>query len=96
MFVQLHNFPTHYLVLVVADDDFKFALVSVKSVVENGRTSMVMDDIGWLDVVRIRGHETRVQLSPFEDRIEGGIGSKRKAIGGDLLGRNIAKANPGR
>lgn len=82
--------------LVVADDDFKFALVSVKSVVENGRTFMVMDDIGWLDVVRIRGHETRVQLSPFEDRIEGGIGSKRKAIGGDLLGRNIAKANPGR
>ncbi|KAF8532543.1 mediator complex subunit MED14-domain-containing protein [Gautieria morchelliformis] len=85
LFVQLQNFPTHYLVLVIADDDFKFALVSVKSVVENAHTSMVMDDIGWLDVARIRGNEIRVQLSQFEDRFEAGM--KRKAVGGDLMSR---------
>jgi mediator of RNA polymerase II transcription subunit 14 len=85
LFVQLRNFPTHYLVIVIADDGFKFALVSVKSVVENARTYMVMDDIGWLDVARIRGNEIRVQLSQFEDRSE--VGMKRKAVGGDLMSR---------
>ena len=95
LFVQLHNFPTHYLVLVVADDDFKFALVSVKNVVENAHTSMVMDDIGWLDVARIRGNEIRVQPGHPKDRVE--VGMKRKTIGGDLMSRtHPAKADTGR
>ena len=85
LFVQLRNFPTHYLVLVVADEDFKHALVSVKSSVENAHTSMVMDDIGWLDVTRIRGSDIRVQPGQMEERWE--TGSKRKALAGDLAGR---------
>ncbi|KAF8590904.1 MED14-domain-containing protein [Ramaria rubella] len=93
LFVQLHNFPTHYLVLVVTDEDFKHALVSVKSVVENAHTSMVMDDIGWLDVDRIRGDAIRVQLSQVEDRAE--TGAKRKAAS-DLVGRtNSARLDIG-
>lgn len=93
--MQLHNFPTHYLVLVVADDDFKFALVSVKTVVDNAHTSMIMDDIGWLDVARIRGNEIRVQLSYLKDQVE--IGMKRKAVGGDLMSRtHVGKPNTGR
>ncbi|KAF8530531.1 mediator complex subunit MED14-domain-containing protein [Hysterangium stoloniferum] len=88
LFIRLHNFPTHYLVLVVADDDFKHALVSVKTVMVDGNASMVMDDIGWLDVARIRGNDLRVQPALAEDQVE--TGSKRKAVGGELLGRSEA------
>lgn len=53
-------FPTHYLVLVVTDTDFRYALISV-SIVPEG--NLVMEDIGWLDVERIcvRGREARGQ-----------------------------------
>jgi mediator of RNA polymerase II transcription subunit 14 len=56
-------FPTHYLVLVVTDTDFRYALISVRIVPEGIYQSLVMEDIGWLDVERIcgRGREARTQ-----------------------------------
>ena len=56
-------FPTHYLVLVVTDTDFRYALISVRVVPEGIYQSLVMEDIGWLDVERIcgRGREARAQ-----------------------------------
>jgi hypothetical protein len=58
-------FPTHYLVLVVTDTDFRYALISVGVVPEGIYPSLVMEDIGWLDVERIcgRGREARTQNS---------------------------------
>jgi hypothetical protein len=58
-------FPTHYLVLVVTDTDFRYALISVRIVSEGIYQSLVMEDIGWLDVERIcgRGREARTQNS---------------------------------
>jgi len=59
--IQLVPFPTHYLVLVVTDTDFRYALISVKIVPDSIYRSLVMKDIGWLDVERIcgRGQEAR-------------------------------------
>jgi hypothetical protein len=56
-------FPTHYLVLVVTDTDFRYALISVRIVPEGIYQSLVMEDIGWLDVESIcgRGREERMQ-----------------------------------
>src|ERR1700731_1654240 len=31
LFVQLSNFPDYYLVLVITDEDFRYALISVKA-----------------------------------------------------------------
>ncbi|KIJ40950.1 hypothetical protein M422DRAFT_32064 [Sphaerobolus stellatus SS14] len=84
LFIQLHNFPTHYLVLVVADEDFKHALVSVKTVVDNGTVSMVIEDIGWLDLKKVRG---RVSISLLPDGEQPGIGMKRKLGETDIDGR---------
>lgn len=63
LYIQLNPFPTHYLVLVVTDTDFRYALISVKTVPDSMYQSLVMEDIGWLDVERIcgRGREARVQ-----------------------------------
>jgi mediator of RNA polymerase II transcription subunit 14 len=61
LYIQLTPFPTHYLVLVVTDTDFRYALISVKIVPDSTVQSLVMEDIGWLDVERIcgRGREAR-------------------------------------
>jgi hypothetical protein len=63
LYIQLMPFPTHYLVLVVTDTDFRYALISVRIVPEGIYQSLVMEDIGWLEVERIcgRGREARAQ-----------------------------------
>jgi mediator of RNA polymerase II transcription subunit 14 len=55
MYIQLLSFPSHYLVLVITDDDFRYALIHVAVLMDSPLTSLVMEDIGWLNVRRIRG-----------------------------------------
>ena len=55
MYIQLLSFPSHYLVLVITDDDFRYALIHVGVLVESPLIALVMEDIGWLNVKRIRG-----------------------------------------
>jgi hypothetical protein len=75
LYIQLNPFPTHYLVLVVTDTDFRYALISVKIVPDSMYQSLVMEDIGWLDVERIcgRGREARGQNAAREPEF-GGLG----------------------
>lgn len=60
LYIQLANFPTHYLVLVITDQDFRYALISAKVLPDTMYTEMIMGDIGWLDVRRIHGDEIDV------------------------------------
>jgi mediator of RNA polymerase II transcription subunit 14 len=55
MYIQLANFPTHYLVLVLTDEEFRYALISTKMLSDTMFGNMIMEDIGWLNVRRIRG-----------------------------------------
>ena len=55
MYIQLLSFPSHYLVLVVTDDDFRYALIHVAVLMDSPLTTLVMEDIGWLNVKRIKG-----------------------------------------
>ena len=55
MYIQLLSFPSHYLVLVITDDDFRYALIHVAVLMESPLTTLIMEDIGWLNVKRIRG-----------------------------------------
>jgi mediator of RNA polymerase II transcription subunit 14 len=55
MYIQLSSFPTHYLVLVITEEAFRYALISVKVIPDSMYGNMIMEDIGWLDVQRIRG-----------------------------------------
>ncbi|KAK2467838.1 hypothetical protein APHAL10511_000133 [Amanita phalloides] len=54
LFIQLTKFPNHYLVLVITDDRFRYALITTKVLTDSMYTSMVMEDIAWLDLDRIR------------------------------------------
>lgn len=67
LFIQLANFHRHYLVLLVTEQEFRFALISVQILQNSPTGSMVMEDIGWLDVQRIHsgGLITAADFAPF-------------------------------
>ena len=64
LYIQLGNFPMHYLVLVITDQDFRYALISVKEE-SSVNHDLKMEDIGWLNVRRIHGDDIA---------IDGGVG----------------------
>lgn len=57
LFIQLANFPNHYLVIVITDTQFRYALITTKVLAESVSANMVMEDIAWLDFDRIHGPE---------------------------------------
>ena len=75
IYIQLGNFPTHYLVLVITDQDFRYALISAKGVEHSLNRDLVMEDIGWLNVRRIHGDEIKVEGGAGPDPV---TGQKRK------------------
>jgi len=82
MYIQLANFPTHYLVLVFTDEEFRYALISTKMLSDSMFGNMIMEDIGWLDVRRIRGDRdagtgiAEVVVSSLS--LDARVGQKRK------------------
>jgi mediator of RNA polymerase II transcription subunit 14 len=83
LYIQLTPFPSHFLLLVVTDTDFRYALISVKIVPDSMFQSLIMEDIGWLDVERIcgRGREARA-LKVAREEVFGGpsAGSSRCVV----------------
>lgn len=67
-FIQLSNFPSHYLVLVIRDDEFRYALISVETLPETKYSDLIMKDIGWLDVRRIHGEDAVVSAAGHDRR----------------------------
>lgn len=55
VFIQLIHFPTHYLVIVITDEEFRYALIETTMITDATYASVTMDDIGWLDVRRLCG-----------------------------------------
>lgn len=53
LFIQLSSFPDHYLVLVVMDLRFQYALITTKPKLEAPFGGLVLEDIAWLDFDRI-------------------------------------------
>ncbi|TFK74569.1 MED14-domain-containing protein [Pluteus cervinus] len=53
LFIQLANFPEHYIVIVITDTELRFALITTKIVTESASARMIMEDIAWLDLKKI-------------------------------------------
>jgi len=54
LYIQLSNFPNHYLVIVVTDERFQYALITTTILTESMFGGMTLEDIAWLDFDRIR------------------------------------------
>ncbi|EGO25140.1 hypothetical protein SERLADRAFT_414850 [Serpula lacrymans var. lacrymans S7.9] len=83
LYIQLSNFPNHYLVLVITDEEFRYALISVRVLTDTMYANLIMEDIAWLDVQRIRGDNNAIfditgGLSAPMDGSELQMGHKRK------------------
>jgi mediator of RNA polymerase II transcription subunit 14 len=72
LYIQLSSFPSHYLVLVITDEEFRYALISVEVLTDTMYANMIMQDIGWLDVRRIHGED--IIISPRTDSSQGNAG----------------------
>lgn len=77
LFIQLTNFPNHYLVLVITDERFRYALITTKVLTDSMYASMVMEDIAWLDLDRI-GDVGRRAFRETEDPSMKVAGQRRK------------------
>ncbi|KAF8995450.1 mediator complex subunit MED14-domain-containing protein [Cyathus striatus] len=75
LFIQLAAFPNHYLVLVVTDTCFKYALITATVLPDTGFAGMTMGDIAWLNSDRIRGEDIITMTHP--DRSDPRIGFKQ-------------------
>ncbi|KAF8893946.1 mediator complex subunit MED14-domain-containing protein [Infundibulicybe gibba] len=76
LFIQLSSFPNHYLVLVITDERFRYALITTKILSETMYANMIMEDIAWLDFDRIHGDD--ITISTRSDNATAQIGIKRK------------------
>ncbi|THH30411.1 hypothetical protein EUX98_g3773 [Antrodiella citrinella] len=55
LYIQLATSPNHYLVLVITDEEFRYALISTKTLGDTMYTNLIMEDIAWIDINRIQG-----------------------------------------
>ncbi|KAM0747999.1 MED14-domain-containing protein [Meredithblackwellia eburnea MCA 4105] len=66
LFVHLPNLPNHYLVLVLAEEGFRFALTSVREITEALQTFLTVEEVGWLDRDRKEGWEVKAGVKEAE------------------------------
>jgi mediator of RNA polymerase II transcription subunit 14 len=71
LYIQLSNFPNHYLVLVVTDERFQYALITTSVIPESMFGSMILEDIAWLDFDRIHDKAKILVMDGGSNRREG-------------------------
>ncbi|KAJ7874735.1 mediator complex subunit MED14-domain-containing protein [Mycena olivaceomarginata] len=64
VYIQLSNFPNHYLVLVIDDMVFRYALITASVLPGTMYGNLVMEDIAWLDFNRIHGGDITITAHP--------------------------------
>ncbi|KAF9070889.1 mediator complex subunit MED14-domain-containing protein [Rhodocollybia butyracea] len=61
-YVQLESHPTHYLVIIITDEEFSYALINTQIIPGTLTNSMVMGDIAWLDFSRIKTDDISINV----------------------------------
>ncbi|KAG6886292.1 hypothetical protein C0993_006702 [Termitomyces sp. T159_Od127] len=77
LYIQLSNFPSHYLVLVITDERFRYALITTRIISESMYADMIMEDIAWLDFDRI--HSEDIIITAHSSRSDMSIGRRRNS-----------------
>jgi hypothetical protein len=62
LYIQLAGSMNHYLVIVITDYEFRFALILVKMMTETMYRNLVIVDIGWLDVKQATGGDVQIDV----------------------------------
>lgn len=75
-YVQLESHPTHYLVIIITDEEFRYALIDTTVMPDTLTNSMVMGDIAWLDFSRIKSDD--ITITVRTDRVDPRVGMKSR------------------
>lgn len=49
LFIKLASFPSHYIVIIITEEGFKYALINSRRDVVDKRSGLAIADLGWLD-----------------------------------------------
>ncbi|KAJ6602180.1 mediator complex subunit MED14-domain-containing protein [Mycena sp. CBHHK59/15] len=88
VYIQLSNFPHHYLALVINDEEFRYALITTRVLTGTMYGNLVMENVSWLDFDRIHGGDI-VVTAQSEATPKFGIESQRHT---DSKGRVLGQA----
>lgn len=61
LFIQLASFPSHYLVIVITDNEYRYALITTHVLSDSIYANMILEDIAWLDFARIHGEDVVIR-----------------------------------
>jgi len=64
IYIQLRNYSSCYLVVIIADEEFQYALITT---IESTSTNMIIEEVAFLDSVRIHGDDPTLSI---RDRVE--------------------------
>lgn len=87
LYIQLANFPNHYLVLVVTDERFQYALITTSVIADSMFGSMILEDIAWLNFDRIHDKANILVMDGDSTRREG-INHRLEDESSSSLGKN--------
>ncbi|KAJ6495613.1 mediator complex subunit MED14-domain-containing protein [Mycena vitilis] len=79
VYIQLSNFPSHYLVLVINDKEFRYALITTRVLPGTMYGNLVMEDIAWLDFDRIHGGDISI-TAHFDQPSRSAAGGSREVM----------------
>ncbi|KAF5351922.1 hypothetical protein D9756_007453 [Leucocoprinus leucothites] len=78
LFIQLANFPDHYLVIIITDARFRFALITTETIRDATFAHMLINDICWLDYDRLKQESLAVARITESLNPDGRVGMKRR------------------
>ncbi|THV06734.1 MED14-domain-containing protein [Dendrothele bispora CBS 962.96] len=67
VYIRLRSYTYHYLVVIIADEEFQYALITVAVMTESATTDMLITDVAFLDSVRIHGDDPTLSI---RDKVE--------------------------
>jgi mediator of RNA polymerase II transcription subunit 14 len=93
LFIQLANFPNYYLVLVIRDRGFNYALISTKILPESSSATMVMEDIAFLDFDSLHGENIVITAHSAEFDPHINMQRSRVSVDGNSRGDEVGQTS---
>ncbi|KAL0956179.1 hypothetical protein HGRIS_002339 [Hohenbuehelia grisea] len=86
LYIQLASFPDHYLVLVITDEGFRYALITSSHIpgFMHQTPTLAMQDVGWLDVPKI--------LAKHSNELGAAVETEA-LLAGNIMGASAREAN---
>ncbi|KAF5370780.1 hypothetical protein D9758_002136 [Tetrapyrgos nigripes] len=75
VYIRLQSYQAHYLVIIIENEQFQYALITTSVIPDSATTDMVIDDVAFLDPVRIHGDDPTISI---RDNVDTKGASKRK------------------